>query len=58
VIGNSQVLACLLVFARGFEGECRSSQADAFNLSMKTALERFFNLVERELNALRPAIDG
>jgi hypothetical protein len=38
--------------------QIRPAQTDAVNFSIKPALQRFADLIERELDARRAAIDG
>jgi hypothetical protein len=58
MIGGGE-LAALRPFLRRFsERQIRPAQADAINLSMQPSLQRFFDMVERELDARRAAVDG
>jgi hypothetical protein len=58
VIGRVEVAAFLLFPGRVIKCQIRPAQADAVNLSMKPALQRFANLVQRKLDAGRTAVDG
>jgi hypothetical protein len=43
---------------RVVERQIRPAQADAVNVSIKSSLQRFFNPIQRELDARRAAVDG
>ena len=51
VIVGDEGAGVLLFRGRVMEGQIRPGQPDAVNLPMKHSLQRFFDLVERELDA-------
>ena len=58
VIRSGDAKAFRLILGRGIERQIRPAQADAVNLSIQPAFQRFFNVVERKLDTRRAAIDG
>jgi hypothetical protein len=58
VIGNGETATCLWLSIQVVKRQIRPAQADAVNLSIKPSLQRFADLVERELDARRAAVDG
>jgi hypothetical protein len=58
VIGGGEAETPLPFPDRVIERQIRPAQADAVNLSIKPALQRFACLVQRKLDARRAAIDG
>ena len=58
VISGGKFEALRLFLRRFGERQIRPAQADAINLSIKLSLQWFANLVERELDARRAAVDG
>jgi hypothetical protein len=51
VLGRGEIAALLLFLGRIVERQIRSAQADTVNHSMQPSLQRFFDEVERELDA-------
>ena len=58
VIGDGETETGLRFSIRVVKHQIRPAQADAVNFSIKSALQRFFNLVQRELDTRRTDVDG
>ena len=58
VIGGCDIQSALLRRGRAAEGQIGAAQADAIDLPIEPALQRFGDLVQHEPDARRAAIDG